>query len=224
MPLRRAGGDCTLDVAVSARLASAERYASRNCASRARAPGDVIDAAYALIAGLAGREGAAVIGDAATAVAICSGRAASRSRRCGDCPRRHRLRPRDASVCTLGRARRVDIHGMALAPGDTAAFGFVGARACCCCPDDWMPRWRWLVIGRRFIAAFRPRRSRSAVSGTGAQDIVGCRHDRSGAGPPARRSSRWPPDIFLCTRWRRRTGGSWFRPKAKVSRPAPRSS
>ena len=157
MPLGRAGERLrALDAAVFDAL-GIERVRIREPQLRITcvgAPGDVIDAAYALIAGLAAREGAAVIGDAATAgdnsleaalhheaadaVIVLGGTGCGR---------------RDASVRTLGRAGRVDIHGMALAPGDTAAFGFVGARAVLLLPGRLDAALAvWLVIGRRLLA------------------------------------------------------------------------
>ena len=54
----------------------------------------------------------------------------------------------DASVQTLARAGRLAVHGIALTPGETAAFGFVGRKArCCCCRAGSTRRWR-LAGGR----------------------------------------------------------------------------
>jgi molybdopterin molybdotransferase len=56
-------------------------------------------------------------------------------------------------VRTLAQAGRVEIHGIALAPGETAAFGAVGARPVLLLPgrvDAALAAW--LVIGRRLLA------------------------------------------------------------------------
>jgi molybdopterin molybdotransferase len=122
--------------------------------TRAGPRGDVIDAAYALIAGAVERAGAVVIGDppagaensleaalrheAADAVVAIGGTGSGR---------------RDASVSTLARAGRMEIHGIALAPGETAAFGFVGARPVLLMPGRLDAALAvWLVIGRRLLA------------------------------------------------------------------------
>ncbi len=45
----------------------------------------------------------------------------------------------DESVRTLARLGRVEAHGIAVSPGETAAFGFAGGGRCCCCPAGSMP-------------------------------------------------------------------------------------
>jgi molybdopterin biosynthesis enzyme len=58
----------------------------------------------------------------------------------------------DASVRTLAQAGRVEFHGVGLIPGDTAAFGFAGARPVLLLPgriDAALAAW--LVIGRRWL-------------------------------------------------------------------------
>jgi molybdopterin molybdotransferase len=58
----------------------------------------------------------------------------------------------DASVQTLARAGRLAIHGMALTPGETAAFGFVGARPVLLLPGRLDAALSvWLVVGRRML-------------------------------------------------------------------------
>ena len=59
----------------------------------------------------------------------------------------------DASVTTLARAGRVEVHGIALAPGETAAFGMVGTRPVLLLPGRLDAALAaWLVIGRRLMA------------------------------------------------------------------------
>ncbi len=122
--------------------------------TRAGPRGGVIDAACALIAAAAEREGAVVIGDppasaenhleaalhheAADAVIAIGGTGSGRS---------------DVSASTLAHAGRMEIHGIALAPGETAAFGFIGARPVLLLPGRLDAALAvWLVIGRRLLA------------------------------------------------------------------------
>jgi molybdopterin molybdotransferase len=58
----------------------------------------------------------------------------------------------DASAQTLARAGRLAVHGMALTPGETAAFGFVGARPVLLLPGRLDAALAvWLVVGRRIL-------------------------------------------------------------------------
>ena len=60
---------------------------------------------------------------------------------------------RDSSVQSLARAGKVAIHGVGLTPGETAAFGSVGARPALIVPgrlDGALTAW--LVLGRRLLA------------------------------------------------------------------------
>jgi molybdopterin biosynthesis enzyme len=59
----------------------------------------------------------------------------------------------DASVTTVARAGRVEVHGIALAPGETAAFGLVGSRPVLLLPGRLDAALAvWLVIGRHMLA------------------------------------------------------------------------
>jgi molybdopterin biosynthesis enzyme len=59
----------------------------------------------------------------------------------------------DASVQMLARAGRVAMHGLALTPGETAAFGFVGPRPVLLLPGRLDAALSvWLVVGRRMLA------------------------------------------------------------------------
>jgi molybdopterin biosynthesis enzyme len=123
---------------------------------RARAAGDsVIDAGYAWIAETVAAEGAATILDAnaeaaadhleaalhhegSDAVIVLGGTGNGRN---------------DVSVSTLAQAGRVEFHGVGLIPGDTAAFGFAGARPVLLLPGRIDAALAvWLVIGRRWLA------------------------------------------------------------------------
>ncbi len=55
----------------------------------------------------------------------------------------------DASVCTLARLGRVEAHGIALSPGETAAVGFAGSRPVLLLPGRLDAALAvWLVIGQ----------------------------------------------------------------------------
>jgi len=59
----------------------------------------------------------------------------------------------DAAVQTLARLGRVEAHGIAVSPGDTAAFGFVGARPVLLVPGRLDAALAiWLLIGRHLVA------------------------------------------------------------------------
>jgi molybdopterin biosynthesis enzyme len=59
----------------------------------------------------------------------------------------------DRSVHTLARVGRLEVHGIALAPGETAAFGFVGSRPVLLLPGRLDAALAvWLVIGRHLLA------------------------------------------------------------------------
>jgi molybdopterin molybdotransferase len=60
---------------------------------------------------------------------------------------------RDAAVQTLARLGRVEAHGIAISPGETAAFGFVGARPVLLMPGRIDAALAvWLLIGRHLVA------------------------------------------------------------------------
>jgi molybdopterin biosynthesis enzyme len=59
----------------------------------------------------------------------------------------------DTSVVTLARRGRVEAHGIALAPGETAAFGMVGSRPVLLLPGRLDAALvAWLIIGRHLLA------------------------------------------------------------------------
>jgi molybdopterin molybdotransferase len=61
----------------------------------------------------------------------------------------------DASVSTLGKLGRVETHGIAITPGETAAFGSIGERPVLLLPGRFDAMLAaWLLIGRHLIAEF----------------------------------------------------------------------
>ncbi|HZD89510.1 MAG TPA: molybdopterin-binding protein, partial [Pseudolabrys sp.] len=60
---------------------------------------------------------------------------------------------RDTSVATLAREGKVAVHGVALTPGETTAFGFAGRRPVLLLPGRLDAALSaWLVIGRHLLA------------------------------------------------------------------------
>jgi molybdopterin biosynthesis enzyme len=58
----------------------------------------------------------------------------------------------DTSVQTLARAGRLAVHGIALTPGETAAFGFAGSRPVLLLPGRLDAALSvWLLLGRRML-------------------------------------------------------------------------
>jgi molybdopterin biosynthesis enzyme len=72
----------------------------------------------------------------------------------------------DASVQTLAREGRLAVHGMALAPGETAAIGFAGSLPVLLLPGRLDAALAvWLVVGRRMLerlAAGKPKENEPA--------------------------------------------------------------
>jgi molybdopterin molybdotransferase len=71
----------------------------------------------------------------------------------------------DTSVVALAQAGRVEAHGIALAPGETAAFGLVGSRPVLLLPGRLDAALAvWLVIGRRLLARLTGSNDEEATS------------------------------------------------------------
>jgi molybdopterin molybdotransferase len=142
---------------------------------------DVIDAAYGAAARMIVAEGAA-LSDAvgamdlpaalqdenADAVIVIGGTGSGRN---------------DASVSTLARLGRVEMHGIALSPGETAAFGIVGARPVLLVPGRLDAALSvWLMLGRPLLArlaggvvetpATRATLTRKVASSLGMTELV----------------------------------------------------
>jgi molybdopterin molybdotransferase len=151
---------------------------------RARAASDaVIDAAIDLIAGEIAAAGGRVLpmqragdalfedalGDQAADAIIAVGRTG--------------IGRNDASVVALARAGSVEVHGIALAPGETAAFGRVGSRPVLLLPGRLDAALAvWLVVGHRLLArltgctdeepVIRARLARKVTSTLGLAEVV----------------------------------------------------
>jgi molybdopterin molybdotransferase len=135
---------------VAAGITRVQVRAPRLALVRARTGGDTaIDAALDLVAGDIGAAGGiAIVREAALADALqdeavdvvvaIGGTGAGRN---------------DTSVTTLARLGQVGVHGIALAPGETAAFGLVGPRPVLLLPGRLDAALAaWLVLGRRLMA------------------------------------------------------------------------
>jgi molybdopterin biosynthesis enzyme len=117
------------------------------CGSMAKSP--VIDAALTWLARLVEIAGGAVVGaessltaaladDKADAVIAVGGTGSGRN---------------DNAVLTLAEHGRVEAHGIAISPGDTAAFGFAGARPVLLIPGRLDAALAiWLLLGRFLVA------------------------------------------------------------------------
>jgi molybdopterin biosynthesis enzyme len=107
----------------------------------------------------------------------------------------------DASVRTLARLGSVEVHGIALTPGETAAFGCVGGRPVLLVPGRLDAALAvWLVIGRAMLArlcatnenpaAVATTLARKVASPLGLMEVVPVRVRSAQAEPIA--SGYWP--------------------------------
>ena len=151
--LRRAGERMRdIDCAVAAAVGFAELNVRepRIWIARGRATTTpLIDAGLAMLARFVGKSGATIHGeltdlhealarDEADAVIALGGTGGGRD---------------DDSVRTLARLGRVEAHGIAVSPGETAAFGFAGERPVLLMPGRIDAALAlWLLIGRRLVA------------------------------------------------------------------------
>jgi molybdopterin biosynthesis enzyme len=151
--LRRAGErmrdiDCAVAAAVG--FAQLNVREPRIWIARGRAATTpLIDAGLAMLARFVGKSGATIHGeltdlhealarDEADAVIALGGTGGGRD---------------DESVQTLARLGRVEVHGIAVSPGETAAFGFAGERPVLLMPGRIDAALAlWLLIGRRLVA------------------------------------------------------------------------
>jgi molybdopterin biosynthesis enzyme len=158
---------------------------------RARAaPDAVIDAAAGLVAGEIAAAGGRVLGDAAQLAAALADDAADAVVAIGGTGSGRR----DAAVRTLKRLGRLELHGIALTPGETAAFGLVGPRPVLLLPGRLDAALAvWLVIGRHLLSrlggvaderpATKARLARKVASTLGLAEVVPVRM-REGAADP----------------------------------------
>lgn len=104
--------------------------------------------------------------------------------------------PKDRGVHTLARAGRVEVHGIAISPGETAAFGLAGS-----CPILLLPGRIdaalsvWMVLGRYMLAQLdgistaettaTAKLTRKLSSSLGLTEVVPVRLHEGGAEPIA---------------------------------------
>jgi molybdopterin biosynthesis enzyme len=166
---------------------------------RARASDAVIAAGYGWLATTLAAEGAAIIADASDeaaayhleaafhhegsdAILVLGGTGSGML---------------DASVLALAKAGRVAFHGVGLIPGETAAFGAVGARTVLLLPGRIDAALAvWLTIGRHWLRQlaggaeeerpFMAELSRKVTSTVGMAEIVPVRYRGRAAEPLAR--------------------------------------
>jgi molybdopterin biosynthesis enzyme len=102
----------------------------------------------------------------------------------------------DTNVSTLAKIGRVEFHGVGLIPGETAAFGFAGARPVLLLPGRIDAALAvWLVIGRRWLGRLTARGddetttsaelSRKIISTVGMAEVVPVRREKNKAEPLA---------------------------------------
>ena len=100
----------------------------------------------------------------------------------------------DRSVHALARRGRVEMHGLALSPGETAAFGFMGSRPVLLLPGRLDAALAvWLVVGRHLLARLtgsiepepvtRAKLARKVSSTLGLTEVIPVRL-RDGAAEP----------------------------------------
>ena len=108
----------------------------------------------------------------------------------------------DTSVHMLAREGRVAVHGLALAPGETAALGFAGARPVLLLPGRLDAALAvWLLLGRRMLARLAGGKSeepgesltlsRKVASAVGLAELVPVRRREGGEAEPL--ASRYLP-------------------------------
>ena len=151
-PLRRAGERLrALDLAVMAAAGIAEvtiRAPRLALARAAAAKTPVLNAVQATLSRCAAKAGCAVSEASALAEALSEGQCDAVIAVGGTGSGR-----RDDAVQELARHGRVEAHGIAICPGETAAFGFVGERPVLLVPGRLDAALAaWLLIGRHLVA------------------------------------------------------------------------
>ena len=151
-PLRRAGARLRgVDIAAmhAAGLAGVSIREPRISVARGGTSGAALDAAGATLIGLINNAGGTVphglisleaaLADAQTDAIVAVGGTGSG--------------PGDRAVNMLARAGRVEVHGIAVSPGETAAFGFAGVRPVLLLPGRLDAALAvWLLLGRHLLA------------------------------------------------------------------------
>jgi molybdopterin molybdotransferase len=103
---------------------------------------------------------------------------------------------RDQSVATLGRLGKLAFHGVALAPGETAAFGMVESRPVLVAPGRLDAAFAvWLTLGRYMVARLTARSAddpcpawpailgRKVTSTIGLAEVIALRQEGGGVVP-----------------------------------------
>jgi molybdopterin molybdotransferase len=151
--LRRAGDQMrALDIAVAASAGIANVTIRKPrlrvaCGSARRTP--LIDAALILLTQLVTKAGAVVVGDPGPFDAALADETADAVIGIGGTG----AGSEDNSVLTVAKRGRVDVHGIAILPGETAAFGWSGARPVLLIPGRLDAVLAvWLLIGLPLIA------------------------------------------------------------------------
>jgi molybdopterin molybdotransferase len=152
-PLRRAGQTVrAIDIAV---MAAAEirdvtiRAPRIHIVYGGEAKSPAIDVALTMLTRVAGEAGGVVTGRSSTLEPALGDEEASAVIAVGGTG----SGLRDAAVHTLARLGQVEAHGIAVSPGETAAFGFAGARPVLLVPGRLDAALAiWLLIGRHIVA------------------------------------------------------------------------
>lgn len=152
-PLCRAGERVRgLDVAVMAAAGVADvtvRLPRLRLARGGTVKTPVIEAALVLLARVVTKAGGAVVGEVVSLEAALADEEADGVVAVGGTGSGRN----DGAVLSLAKRGRVEAHGIAIAPGDTAAFGFAGARPVLLIPGRLDAALAvWLLIGRHLVA------------------------------------------------------------------------
>jgi molybdopterin biosynthesis enzyme len=152
-PLRRAGERLRgLDTVIMSAVGTADlavRQPRLHIVSGTQAKSPLTDTARAILLRLVTADGGIVLDEAVSLeAALADEKAEAVIGIGGTGSGRH-----DSSVATLAERGRVEAHGIAISPGDTAAFGWAGARPVLLIPGRLDATLAvWLLIGRPLLA------------------------------------------------------------------------
>jgi molybdopterin molybdotransferase len=153
MPLRRAGEEVrAIDIAVMTAAGIKDvkiRVPRIHVVHGGEARSPAIDAALATLMRVAGEAGGVVAGRSITLAPALDDEQTGAVIAVGGTGSGHG----DAAVHTLARRGRVEAHGLAVSPGETAAFGFAGTMPVLLVPGRLDAALSiWLLIGRHLVA------------------------------------------------------------------------
>jgi molybdopterin molybdotransferase len=145
---RLRAGDIAVLQALGIRAATVRK--PRICIARAHGGGDdIVEAIVSFVACAIAAEGGEPLTSAADVEAVLTGKAADGVIVTGGTG----SGPRDGSVDALRRTGVVEAHGIAISPGETAAFGTTGSRPALLIPGRLDAAVAvWLLIGRPLMA------------------------------------------------------------------------